>query len=94
MINHVLSMVLLSVCLVGIGSYGLLARWYQSFIGWSVMGLFVSLAVATGALASLYMFGHYEFRAQVFTGVYVLLIVVVGSIVVNIVRYQLARRKP
>ena len=94
MTNHILSMVLLGICLLGILSYGALARWYRSFIGWSIMGLFVSLAVATGALASLYVFGRYPFRAEVFTGVYVLLIAVVGSIVVNIIHYQFTRRKP
>jgi hypothetical protein len=94
MTNHILSLVLLGICVLGIGAYGVLARWYQSFIGWSIMGLFVSLALATGALASLYVFGRYPFRSEVFTGVYILLILVVGSIVANIIRYQLARRKP
>ncbi|WP_394253624.1 putative phage holin [Arthrobacter pityocampae] len=93
MTNQILAFVLLALCLAGIGVYGTLARWYQSLIGWTVMGLFVSLAVATGALASLYIFGAYPHRAEVFTGVYALLIIVVGSIVANIIRYQISRRK-
>lgn len=93
MTNHILSLVLLGLCLLGILSYGALAPWYRSFIGWSIMGLFVSLSLATAALASLYVFGKYQYRTEVFTGVYISLILVVGSIVANIIRSQLHGRR-
>jgi hypothetical protein len=92
-INTVLSIVLLTVCLIGIFSYGALAPWYRSSLGWSIMGLFLSLALATGVLASAYVFGDYPYRREMFTAVFVILILVVGCIVANIIRYQLPRRR-